>query len=235
MYEEVTTKLLSANPLFSQLGADELTDIIAFARIKLVEKKVIIFHKGDRGDQLIAVLKGRVQISSISEDGKEIILNLVEPGEVFGEISLLDGMERTATAMTLTASELLIISRQDFIPFLEKNPRIAIKMLAALSQRIRQTNIMMEDVLFRNLSSRLAKKLIALADCYGENLSDGSTRIQILLSHTQLGNMVDSSRESVCRQLKIWEDEKITSMDRRYIIIHNPEQLKFLSNSLGHL
>lgn len=231
MNDEITTKLLSENPLFSQLEADELADIVAFARIKPLEKKTIIFHKGDRGDQLIAVLKGRVQISTISAEGKEIIFNLVEPGELFGEISLFDGRERTATAMTLIASELLFINRQDFIPFLEKNPGIAIKMLAALSQQLRQTDVMMEDALFRNLAARLAKKLIALADCYGENSSDGSTRIQILLSHTQLGNMVDSSRESVCRQLKIWEDEKITSMDRRYIIIHNPEQLKFLSSS----
>ncbi len=225
MNDEVTTKLLSANPLFSQLGSDELADIVAFARIKLVEKKTIIFHKGDRGDQLIAVLKGRVQISTISEEGKEIIFNLVEPGELFGEISLFDGMERTATAMTLIASELLVINRQDFIPFLEKNPHIAIKMLAALSHQLRQTDVMMEDALFRNLASRLAKKLIALGDCYGENFPDGKTRIKISLSHTQLGNMVDSSRESICRQLRIWEDEGITSMDHRYIIIHNPDQL----------
>lgn len=232
MNDEVTTKLLSANPLFSQLGPDELANIVAFARIRLVEKKIIIFHKGDRGDQLIAVLKGRVQISTISEEGKEIIFNLVEPGELFGEISLFDGMERTATAMTLVASELLVINRQDFIPFLENNPHIAIKMLAALSHQLRQTDVMMEDVLFRNLASRLAKKLIALGECYGENYPDGKTRIKISLSHTQLGNMVDSSRESVCRQLRIWEDEGITSMERRYIIIHNPEQLKFLSSTL---
>ncbi|MEE9412001.1 MAG: cyclic nucleotide-binding domain-containing protein, partial [Methylococcales bacterium] len=125
MNDEVTIKLLLANPLFSQLRSDELAEIVAFARIKLVEKKEIIFHKGDRGEQLFAVLKGRVQITTISEEGKEIIFNLVEPGELFGEISLFDGMERTATAMTLIASELLLINRRDFIPFLEKNPHIA--------------------------------------------------------------------------------------------------------------
>lgn len=228
MNDEITTKLLSENPLFSQLKPDELTDIVAFSRIKLVKKKTIIFHKGDRGDQLIAVLKGRVQISTISAEGKEIIFNLVEPGELFGEISLFDGMERTATAMTLIASELLFINRQDFIPFLEKNPGIAIKMLAALSQQLRQTDVMMEDALFRNLASRLAKKIIALGDSYGEIFSDGTTRIQISLSHTQLGNMVDSSRESVCRQMRVWEDDDITSMQQGYIIIHDPDLLASL-------
>ncbi len=230
MNDEVTIKLLLANPLFSQLRSDELAEIVAFARIKLVEKKEIIFHKGDRGEQLFAVLKGRVQITTISEEGKEIIFNLVEPGELFGEISLFDGMERTATAMTLVASELLLINRRDFIPFLEKNPHIAIKMLTALCQRLRQTNVMMEDALFRTLSSRLAKKLIALADFYGEKTPDGKTRINLSLSHTQLGNMIDSSRESVCRQMRGWENDEIVSMENGYIILHNSEQLKSVSN-----
>ena len=230
MNDEVTIKLLLANPLFSQLRSDELAEIVAFARIKLVEKKEIIFHKGDRGEQLFAVLKGRVQITTISEEGKEIIFNLVEPGELFGEISLFDGMERTATAMTLIASELLLINRRDFIPFLEKNPHIAIKMLTALCQRLRQTNVMMEDALFRTLSSRLAKKLIALADFYGEKTPDGKTRINLSLSHTQLGNMIDSSRESVCRQMRGWENDEIVSMENGYIILHNSEQLKSVSN-----
>lgn len=228
---ELTTKLLSENPLFCQLREDEMAEIIAFSHTRHVHKKLVIFHKWDESGQLFILLKGRVQISSVSDTGKEIILNLVEPGEIFGEISLFDEMERTATAMTLDDSELLVISRQDFIPYLERNPRIAIKMLGALSQLLRQTNILIEDVLFRNLAYRLAKKVISLAGEHGEDLSDGTTRIKLALSHTQLGNMINSSRESVCRQLRAWENEEIISMDHGHILVHNFDRLKLLYNS----
>jgi CRP-like cAMP-binding protein len=230
MNYEFITKSLLENPLFSQVEPSELKAILALSHVKHVRKNQMIFHKGDKGEQLIAVIKGRVQIFTASDEGKEIIFNLVEPGELFGEFSLFDGTERTANAMSLVASELLVISRCDFIQFLEKNPGIAIKMLAALSQRIRLTNIMMEDALFRDLSSRLAKKLIALANYYGEKSAGGKTRINIALSHTQLGNMVYSSRESVCRQLKTWEGEGIISIQNRNIIIHDVDQLKSLFN-----
>ncbi|MEE9344518.1 MAG: Crp/Fnr family transcriptional regulator [Methylococcales bacterium] len=228
---ELTTKLLSENPLFSQLGEDELAEIITFSRTRSVDKEQVIFHKWDESGQLFVLLKGRIQISSVSDTGKEIILNLVEPVEIFGEISLFDEMERTATAMTLDDSELLVISRQDFIPYLERNPRIAIKMLDALSQLLRQTNILIEDVLFRNLANRLAKKIISLAGEHGEDLSDGTTRIKLALSHTQLGNMINSSRESVCRQLRAWENEEIISMDHGHILVRNFDHLKLLYSS----
>jgi CRP-like cAMP-binding protein len=228
---ELTTKLLLKNPLFSQLGENELTEIITFSHTRRVDEKQVIFHKWDESGQLFVLLKGRIQISSVSDTGKEIILNLVEPSEIFGEISLFDKMERTATAMTLDDSELLVISRQDFIPYLEAHPRIAIKMLGALSQLLRQTNILIEDVLFRNLAYRLAKKIISLAGEHGEDLSDGAIRIKLALSHTQLGNMINSSRESVCRQLRAWENDEIISMDHGHIFVHNFDRLKLLCSS----
>ncbi len=223
---ELTIRLLSENPLFSKLSKVELTDIIAFSHTRHVDKKQVIFHKWDDGGQLFALLKGRVQISSVSDTGKEIILNFVEAGKVFGEISLFDKMERSATATTLEDSELLVISRQDFIPYLEKNPHIAIKMLGVMSKLIRQTNIMIEDVLFQNLAYRLAKKIISLADEHGEDLNDGTTRIKLALSHTQLGNMINSSRESVCRQLRAWENTEIISVDNGHILVHNFDYLE---------
>ncbi len=226
--KELIIKLLSKNTLFSELETSELEIIIEMAHFKSIQKKQIIFHKGEEGGQLYLLMTGVVQISSMSDQGKEIILDLLKSGEVFGEISLFDEMDRSATATTLEYSDLLIIKRKDFIPFLEKNPQVAIKMLTGLSKRLRQTNITLEDMLFKTLPSRLAKKLIELSDNYGEELPNGELRISLSLSHTQLGNMVDSSRESICRQLGVWQVDDVIRVDHGYIIIQNLDQLESL-------
>ncbi len=228
MNNELIIKLLSKNPLFSELETSQLEKIVALSHNKSVKKKQIIFHKGEMGSQLYLLLNGQIQISSISDQGKEIILNFIEPGDLFGEISLFDGKDRTATATALKNSELLFINRHDFMTFLEETPKAAINMLAGLSSLIRKTNILLEDMLFRPLSSRLAKNLITLCKDYGEELKNGELRINMTLNQEQLGNMVDSSRESICRQLSVWQADEIIRIDHHHIIIINLEELDSL-------
>ncbi|MBN2701439.1 MAG: Crp/Fnr family transcriptional regulator [Methylohalobius sp. ZOD2] len=219
--------LLSHSALFSELAPAELDQLVQFAKVKQFKSKQVIFYKGEEGQRLFAILDGRVQISTLSEEGKEMTLVILEPGDLFGEISALDGRERTATATALESTDLLIIERRDFIPFLERHPKIALKLLSALCSRIRATDELIEDALFLNLPSRLAKKLLALADTYGENIEEG-TRINLKLSQTELGKLVSTSRESICKQIGVWQEAGLISFNRGYITIHQPEKLEDL-------
>jgi CRP/FNR family transcriptional regulator, cyclic AMP receptor protein len=111
--------LLSRHFLLAQLAPEELDRVLQVAGERRFKNGQVIFQKGDPGTSMMAVLEGRVRIGAYSEDGKEIILNIVEPGQVFGEIALLDGKERTADATAMGPTNLLVLDRRDFIPFLE--------------------------------------------------------------------------------------------------------------------
>ncbi|MBV9523838.1 MAG: Crp/Fnr family transcriptional regulator, partial [Alphaproteobacteria bacterium] len=137
-----------------------------------------------------------MRISAPAPDGREIVLNTIREGEIFGEIALLDGKERTADATAQGACELLVIDRRSFVPFLRKNPEVSLRLIAVLCERLRRTTEQVEDMLFRDLPSRLAKKLIELAAAGGERDAAGR-RIATRLSQRLLGTMIGMSRESI--------------------------------------
>ena len=115
------TAALSKNRLFGQLEPEMLDELIALSRVQRYAAKDVVFLKGDPGDSLYAIVSGRIGITTTSVGGKEIFLNILGPGEVFGEIALLDGKERTAGAMALDPAELMRVDQADFLPFLERN------------------------------------------------------------------------------------------------------------------
>jgi CRP/FNR family transcriptional regulator, cyclic AMP receptor protein len=151
---------------------------------------------------MFALISGRVKIVTLSPEGKEVVLAILVSGDVFGEISMIDGRARTATVLAVENSALLVLERRDLMPFLERHPRVAIKMLESICQRLRTTDELLEDVVFLDLPSRLAKRLLLLAEHYGKNTGQG-TRIEMKLSQTEIGNMVGTSRESVNKQLRM--------------------------------
>jgi CRP/FNR family cyclic AMP-dependent transcriptional regulator len=127
-----------------------------------VRRGATIFAKGDPGTALMAVLWGSVKISASSSSGHEAVLNIINPGQVFGEIALLDGQPRTADAVAMADCELMVIDRRDFIPFLRREPDVAIKLIETLCARIRRTSAHVEDVMYLSLRERLAKTLLEL-------------------------------------------------------------------------
>ncbi len=220
--------VLSHSALFAQISKEELQKIAQFAKIQQIGAKKVIFHKGDPGGQMFLIVSGRVKSTTLSEDGKEIVFDILNVGEVFGEISLLDGKERTATITTMEPCGLLVLERRDFIPFLERHPKVAIHLLTTISSRLRATDELVEDTLFRNLPARLAKKLLSLAETYGRE-NEGSIRIELKLSQQELGQMIGTSRESINKQIRIWERIGLISLQQRYIILHRVEELEQLS------
>jgi CRP/FNR family cyclic AMP-dependent transcriptional regulator len=210
--------LLANAPLFGRLEPDELDRLVAYMRLARHPARTVLFRKGDPGSNMMVVVRGRVKVCSHSEDGKELVLNLINAGEVVGEIALLDGADRTADAVTLTETELLVLERRDFIPFLQSHPDACMRLFAVLCERLRKTSELLEEALFLEGSSRLAKRFVYLAEVFGKPVP-GGVRIDIQLSQQQLGNMVGMSRESMNKQLKLWrQDGLIRTEDGHYVL-----------------
>ena len=163
---------LTASPLFQAMQQAELDEILNFASERRVRRGQTIFQRGDNGSALMAVLRGRVRISTVSGDGKEVTLNVISPGEIFGEIALLDGQPRSADASGIEDTLLLVVERRHFLPFLRKNEDLFLRLLAVLCSRLRRTSLALEEIagLF-DLPVRLARVLLKLADDYGRSVS----------------------------------------------------------------
>ena len=221
-------KALERVSIFAQLAPVELDRLAEITATKRVKDRDILFRKGDEGSQAYVILSGRLKITSAGEDGKETVLRIMDPGEVLGEIALLDGQPRSATVTALERTELLVIQRRDFLPFLERHPKTAIKLLETISGLVRSISSQLEDRVFLNLPNRLARKLIALADNYGKPHAEG-TRIDLRISQGELGEMVGTSRESINKQLRAWTEEGIARHERGYLTILAMEELEDLA------
>ena len=188
-----------------------------------------IFRKLDPGDTMYVVVSGRVVICSQSADGREVVFNIINPGEVFGEIALLDGRDRTADARCLEDATCLALDRRHFVPFLEENPKVVVELLLILCQRLRSTTVHIEDTAFLEFRSRLAKKLVGFGQHYGRAVEQGS-RIELALSQTELGAMLQATRESVNRQMRRWVKKGIIEVDKKSITLLNPELLEAIAD-----
>ena len=222
--------ILANHTLFAHLTPGEMDQLLLRAHVARYQQGQIILLKGSPGSGMMAVLKGRVRISAPSSDGREIVLNVIEEGEIFGEIGLLDGKDRTADAIAQTDCELLVIERRSFIPFIESNPQVALRLLAVLCERLRRTTEQVEDVLFLELPARLAKKLLSLAASGGERTLQGR-RIATRLSQRELGAMVGMSRESINKQLRQWQNDGIVAVAAGRIELIDERALRALAEA----
>ncbi len=229
---ELCKKILNASFLFESLDSTELERLIAYTRRKKFKKKETVFSKGDDGGQLYAILSGKVRINTLSMEGKEVTLRLIEAGDFFGEIAMFDHETRSASAIMHEAGELLIIEQANFKKFLEQTPKTAFTLIMALCSRLRHTTELLEDTLFLNLPVRLAKKLIDLADKHGQPNDDGIL-INIKLSQTELGHCVNSSRESINKLLREWSQANIICFEKGYMTIRNFDMLEEIETNDG--
>lgn len=216
--------LLANHYLFQNLPAAVIERIAAYMTRRTVARGRVIFRKDDPGSGLMGVISGMVRISVQSADGKEIVLNIIHPGEVFGEIALLDDKPRTATAAAVTDCELMVIDRRDFVAFLRGEPDVALKFIEILCERLRRTSRQLEEMAFLNLPSRLAKTLLQLAD-------SGSPDGEVSITQRELGNIVGTSRESTNKQLRAWAARKWIRVERGRITILKPAAIAAIADS----
>jgi CRP-like cAMP-binding protein len=208
--------ILKMNPMFADLGADELQRLAGLCHTRHLQAGEVLFQKGDAGDALFAVRRGQIRIETGASDGSRLTLNFMRPGELFGEVAVLDGQDRTLDATAGEATELFVLSRQDFHRFLEREPKVAVKLIELLCHRIRWMSERMQESALQPLPVRLAKRLCALA-------SDSGSEVHI--SQEQLGTCVGAARESVNRQLQLWRKDGILDVQRGRILLHNMPKL----------
>lgn len=206
---------------------EELDAILGFATERRVRRGQLIVQKGDAGSSMMAVLSGRVRISAVNAEGKEITLNVINPGEVFGEIALLDGQPRSADAYAIDDTVLLVVERRHFMPFMASNQELASRLLAVLCEKLRSTSLALEQIALFDLEARLARLILKLAADYGRPSADG-TRIEMKLSQRDLSNLVASSRESVNKQLGHWRDSGVLALEGGYIVVRRSADLQAL-------
>ena len=220
-------QIFESHLLFGKLSASEIDSLISYSRLERYPAGREIFAKGSPGQSLVAVLRGRIKISSLSNEGKEIVFNIINAGEIFGEIAVLDGEERSADATAMTECEVLVLNRRDFLHLLENRTDLCMIMLRILCQRLRQTSEQVEDVMFRHLESRLAKKLLQLAESVGlHGLQSNS--VELHLSQRELGNMAGGSRESVNKILQNWHRQGLIDLGKASVLIRDIQALRRL-------
>jgi CRP/FNR family cyclic AMP-dependent transcriptional regulator len=223
----VPVQIFQRHPLFGKLSESEIHDLLADSRVERYPAGREIFAKGSPGASIIAVLRGTVKMSAVSPEGKEIVFQIINPGEIFGEIGALDGEERSADAVAMTDCELLAVHRQYFLQLLEKRPDLSLILLRILSRRLRQTSEQVEDVMFRHLESRVAKALLHLAESAGLRRVQGAS-IELHVSQRELGAMAGGSRESVNKILQNWHRQGIIDLGKASLLIRDTAALERL-------
>lgn len=217
-------RLKQRSALFSGLDEADLQAILALAHEERHGARQVVFREGEPGDRLLVLLEGRVKVSLTSAEGKEAILSLPEPGQLIGEMSLLDGGSRSATVTAMEASRFLAIRRKDFLAFLETRPQVALSLLQALSLRLRATNDTVGNLSFLSLPARLARILLNLGQQYGKHTGEGIV-IGLKISQEELGNLVGVSRESVNRQVRLWVESGVLDYAHGILILKNSDAL----------
>lgn len=218
--------LLQAHPVFGALTPKQIEQLSARARVRRLAAGTTLFVKGDPGTALFAIANGTVKISVPSIAGREATFNVLHRGEIFGEIALLDGQMRSADAVALTDCELMVIERSDFVRLVRAEPMVGIKIIEHLCTRLRLTSERMEEVVFLDLSARLARLLLSLRD---DNVASDQNRLAI--TQHKISEILGTSRESVNKHLQIWVRRNLIVIKRGCIIILAPQALATIAGS----
>jgi CRP/FNR family transcriptional regulator, cyclic AMP receptor protein len=217
-------RLLGDCVLFSGLSAEERAAIAAQARIRTFKAGETVFNLGSPGDYMMALLSGTIRISVPSPDGKELVLTLIQPGEVFGELAVLDGKERSADAIAETECALAMLYRHDVLSFFQRNPSAWLKLVEVLCQRLRRTDQVFAEVALLQLPVRLAKMMLRLLE--SPDSSAAAKGGKIGFSQRELANMVGGTRESVNRCLRNWQRSGIVQISEGSIVVMNQDALE---------
>jgi CRP/FNR family cyclic AMP-dependent transcriptional regulator len=223
---EHARKLLADCVLFRKLTPHERTALATRAHMRRFEAGDTIFIMGAQHDSMLAVLSGEVKISMTSSEGKEIVLAILQPGEVFGEIAMLDGKPRSADAKALTDCHLAVLDRRDVLAALEGNPAAWLGLIEVLCSRLRQTDQHLVEVALLGLPARLAKALLRMTEEQDGQRPDARAS---RLSQHDLANLVGTTRESVNKCLREWRRAGIIRIDKRVISIADRAALEALT------
>ncbi len=216
--------LLRQTPLFGTMAPDALDQLASRAVRRSYGRGEVIFHEDDIGDSLCVVVGGLVKVYRTSPEGDEMVLVTLGPSSVFGELPMVDGGGRSASAAALDATTVLTLNRVALLDALRVSPELADRLLRSLGSTIRRLTDQAADLVFLDLHGRVAKLLLALSEERGTDDADGLT-LDLHLTQTDLANMVGGSRQSVNQVLRSFERLGYLELDGRRIIIRRPDLL----------
>jgi CRP/FNR family transcriptional regulator, cyclic AMP receptor protein len=222
----ITAKtVVERDSLFRGLPKTTLARIAALGSRRVYKEGAIVFMRGDPGESLCGVVSGRVRISASLPTGKEVFLNIMEPGDSFGEIALLDGQPRTATATAMARTELIIFNREPFLALLSTEPQLATHLIGLLCRRVRWTAQLMEDSALLSVPARMAKRLLSLAHLNGSRTPAGT---KLALSQEELAQFLGVSRQIVNQYLQVWKAHGWIVSGRGHLTICSASSLEAL-------
>jgi len=220
----IDQEVIRKAPLFTALDDVAAASLLANMVSVKISKGSVLFAEGDEGDQLYVIAEGKLKLGTSSGDGRENLLSILGPGEMFGELSLFDPGPRTSTATAVTDAKLLSLGQEKLLPWLAENPKVALQLLARLAQRLRRTNEAVGDLVFSDVPGRVAKALIDLGERFGKKTEEGLF-VHHDLTQEELAQLVGASRETVNKALADFAGRNWLKLDGRAVLITDVERL----------
>ncbi len=212
------------SPLFAALDAEGAAALRASLTATEFPKGAVLFHEGEPGDHMYVIVEGKVKLGQTSNDGRESLLGVLGPGEMFGELSLFDPGMRTSTATALTDATVLGLGHDQLTPWLSGRPEVAAALLMALARRLRRTNEAMADLVFSDVPGRVAKALMDLGEKFGAVSSEG-LMVTHDMTQEELAQLVGASRETVNKALADFAQRGWIRLESRQVLILDVERL----------
>lgn len=216
----ISEELLRQVPLFSGLDSTDMKTLMGAITRRKYPKEAVIFFEHDPGDAMFMIITGRIKVTILSDDGREIILSMLSDNDFFGEMALLDNEPRSATAIAVQETEVAVLYQKDFLSIVEKRPRVLINLLSALSSRLRKANHQIGSLALLDVYGRVAGVLLEMARENGIRLKDGRIRFR-RPTHQEIANMIGATRETVSRTISDLHRQGYIEISGKNVIIQD--------------
>ena len=213
-------------PIFSFLSEDEVKEIRPYLVRQKFRKKEAVFSEGDPPEWFYILMAGKVKITKLSQDGREIIIELISPPDFFGGFAVMKGFSYPANAVAMEDSDILKISRPNLLKTIDRFPNIMYEITSSLGERIREFHDTLKNIALERVESRIAALLLKLADKIGEKSKDNSISIDMRLTKQDIAEMVGTTVETTIRVMSRFKKSGFVADDGRKIIIKDLEKLK---------
>ncbi|HEY2940822.1 MAG TPA: Crp/Fnr family transcriptional regulator [Vicinamibacteria bacterium] len=211
-------EVLRTVPIFSELSDEDIASLAHLALRKRYPKDTVVFFENEEGDFFFTILEGRIKVTILGDDGREVILSVLGPGDFFGEMALLDNEPRSATAIAVEESELLSLHRNDFQSVLNDNKSITSALIRVLSARLRRANHQISTLALLDVYGRVARVIVDMAREEGKRLRDGRIAFR-RATHQEIANRIGTTRETVTRMLKDLERQGLIHVEGKEIVV----------------
>ena len=211
-------ELLRTVPIFSELTDADISSLARLSSRRRYPKDTVVFFENEEGDFFFMILEGRIKVTILGDDGREVILSMLGPGDFFGEMALLDNEPRSATAIAVEESELLSLHRTDFQTVLTDNRSITTALIKILTARLRRANHQISTLALLDVYGRVARVIVDMAREEGRRLRDGRIAFR-RATHQEIANRIGTTLETVTRMLKDIELQGLIHIEGKEIVV----------------